>query len=480
MIEFLSQFWHWVVVAVDIFVAAVASGHVVLNKRDSRAACGWLGVIWLAPIVGTTLYLWLGINRIQRRAYRLRSRRVAPRTPNSTSTADWDGTASPSPCGHLLPLVHLVQRITDQPLFDRNLVKPLINGDEAFPAMLAAIETATSSITLCTYIFDNDRAGREFADALKRAADRGVEVRVLVDAVGSRYSWPSGTRLLAGSRVDVAKFLPTLTPWRFRYSNLRNHRKVLVIDGAIGFTGGMNIREGNYQDAGPQSIRDIHFQLEGRVVQQFQEAFALDWSFTTGELLEEDRWYQAQDSSGDVLARVISDGPDEDLDRLQYVIQGAITCAKSRITIVTPYFIPDYALISTLNMAALRGLVVEIVLPSQSNQRLVQWASMTILPQLLESGCRIWLSPPPFDHSKLMIVDGLWSLIGSANWDQRSLRLNFELDVECYDTDLASRLQSIADARIASSVRVTSDWLSSRGMLRRLRNGLARLASPYL
>ena len=347
--------------------------------------------------------------------------------------------------------------------------------------MLEAIERASKSITMCTYIFDSDRAGNVFANALRDAAGRSVEVRVLVDDVGSKYSWPPGIRLLAGSAAKVATFLPTIRPWWMRYSNLRNHRKLLVIDGTVAFTGGINIREGNYvDDPGRSPIRDVHFQIEGPVVHQLQEVFAVDWSFTTGEQLEGDIWYGTSEPQGKVLARAISDGPDEEIDRLHNTILGAISCASRRITIVTPYFIPDHALTSSLNTAAMRGIKVDIVLPQQGNLRLVQWASIATIPQVMESGCRIWLSPPPFDHSKLMIVDDEWTLIGSANWDQRSLRLNFELNVECYDAELARRLLALAEARIAVSSEFTPETLAAQTLPIRLRNNVARLASPYL
>jgi cardiolipin synthase len=211
-----------------------------------------------------------------------------------------------------------------------------------------------------------------------------------------------------------------------------------------------------------------------------QEAFANDWLFTTGEALRGDLWFPDLEHAGQVLARGISDGPDEDFEQLRWTILGALSIARRSVRIVTPYFLPDPALVSALNLAALRGVHVEILLPSKCNLPLVEWASRALWWQVLEHGCRLWLTPPPFDHSKLMIVDDGWVLLGSANWDARSLRLNFEYNLECYDADLARRLEKLIDAKRANAHAVTLEEVDQRSMPARLRDGLARLLTPYL
>src|SRR6185436_16670982 len=231
----------------------------------------------------------------------------------------------------------------------------------------------------------------------------------------------------------VARFLPTLPLWHFMTMNLRNHRKALVVDGRIGFAGGINLRHGNVlRDQPRRPVQDLHFQIEGPVVAQLQEAFVSDWVFTTREILEGESWFPKLEGGGDLIARVLTDGPDEDYDKLRWTLLAALAEAQSSVQIVTPYFLPDQVLIGVLNLAALRGVRVDIILPAHSNLPFVDWASRAMWWQVLERGCRIWLTPGPFDHSKLMIVDGHWCFFGSANWDTRSLRLNFELNVECY------------------------------------------------
>ena len=263
--------------------------------------------------------------------------------------------------------------------------------------------------------------------------------------------------------------------------NLRNHRKILVVDGATGFTGGMNLRQGNLVAQHPaQPVRDVHFRVAGPVVAQMQEVFAEDWQFTTGESLRGRAWFPALEPRGPVIVRGISDGPDEEFEKLTAVILGALSCAHKSVHIITPYFLPNGPLVSALNTAALRGVTVDIILPQENNLRWVGWASMAQLWQVLEWGCRVWLSPPPFDHSKAMVVDDEWSLIGSANWDARSLRLNFEFNLECYCPKLAARLRSIFEAKRRKARQVRLEDVDRRSLPVRLRDGIARLFSPYL
>jgi cardiolipin synthase len=367
------------------------------------------------------------------------------------------------------------------PLLPDNELEPLVGGDEAYPAMLRAIDGATRTIALSTYIFNRDRAGRPFIEALGRAVARGVEVRVLIDDFGSRHRWSSVIGPLRHAGVPVARFLPTLAPRWFPYLNLRNHRKILVVDGCVGFTGGMNILEDYLLGIRPRRPkRDLHFRMRGPAVASLWHVFAEDWAHTTGEDLCNDLWMPRGAGAGGMLARAVVDGPDDDRDPLLKVLLGALACARSRVAIATPYFLPDARLVSALETAALRDVQVDILLPGRNNHLLVQWASTAAVREVLEGRCRVWASPPPFDHTKLMVVDRAWSFIGSANWDARSLRLNFELNLECYSTDLAARLDGLFRDRLRDSAPLTLDRIDRRGLASRLRDGAARLFSPYL
>jgi cardiolipin synthase A/B len=336
-------------------------------------------------------------------------------------------------------------------------------------------------VVLAPSLFDADEAGYAFCESLAAAARRGVQVRVLIDDVGARYSRPSIVERLRRDGVTVARFMPTRLPWRARYFNLREHRKLLTIDGRRAFTGGMNIAAANLVSRKPpEAVRDVHFEVEGPVVAQLQEAFTEDWAFAAREELEGGRWFPEPSGDGPVLARAVPDGPDADFDKLRWTIMAALSCARKSVRIVTPYFLPDAPLIDALNMAALSAVRVDLVLPSVGNLALVQWASEAMLWQILKHGCRVFLTPPPFDHTKLIVVDDDWVFLGSANLDPRSLRLNFELNMECYDDTLARQVNTLIDAKLKSARELSLAEVDARSMPVRLRDGLARLLTPYL
>ena len=457
--------------------------HAVLWKRDSRAVIAWVGLAWLAPFLGAFAYFCFGVNRIQRKAVALNVRHVWEKnwlvklTPQEQRQRESLETEHPN----LVGLATLGRRLAGRALLPGNRIEALVNGDQAYPAMIEAIEQAAASVSLMSYIFESDRAGNRVAQALVDASQRGVEVRVLIDDVGSKYSEPNMVRQLCSEGISAASFLPTRLPRLPTYANLRNHRKILVVDGRIGFTGGTNIRDGHWLALDPPApVQCLHFRLEGPIVSHLQEAFASDWAFTTGKSLVGERWFPTLSRTGSVWCRGVEHGPDEDFEKLADLIAGALSCATSRVQVITPYFLPNSSLIQLLNVTAMRGVQVEIYLPVENNIRLVHWAAGPLLSQLLEKGCRVYYTPLPFDHTKLLIVDDVWTLIGSSNWDPRSLRLNFEFNVECYDADFARTMSELVSARAAGAREVTLQALRGRGIPARLRDGLARLASPYL
>jgi cardiolipin synthase A/B len=468
--------WSVAAAVVAFGLSLVASGHAVLHKRDVRAALGWVAFIWLAPVVGAAGYLVFGVNRIRRRAQALRPAAVRAR-PEDLPPAP----ALPAGAEHLRPLVSLADEVVRRPLVAGNAFTLLEGGDAAYPAMLAAIDRAERSVTFSTYIFDPGRAGDAFVEALERARAREVLVRVLIDAVGVRYRWPPVHRRLRKLGIPTALFLPRLTPIWLPFVNLRNHRKILVVDGKLGFTGGMNVRDDFLARAGhPPPFVDLQVKVEGPIVGHLQQAFAEDWAFTTGEVLDGPGFFPPLAAAGDVLARGVSDGPDEDFETIRWVLLGALATARTRVRIVTPYFLPDQSLVTALNVAAMRGVAVEVVLPARGNLPVVDWAQTAQLWQVLDHGCRVWRAAPPFDHTKAMTVDGVWSLLGSANWDPRSLRLNFELCVEAFDPGLAAQVDALVDARLAHAAAVTLADVDARPLALKLRDGVARLFSPYL
>ena len=479
----LAPVWHYLVLALTLLLSVFGSVHAILYKRESRAATLWVGFMWFAPLVGALLYFIFGINRIKRHAVLLRGNLTHFRVRHSESECSAVELVGrlPAEAQHLGPLAATTSKVLTRSLLRGNQVELLINGDAAYPAMLDAIANARHSVTLSTYIFDRDDVGLAFADALGEAVRRGVEVRVLIDATGMRYSWPTIGGALRRAGVRHARFLPTFPVWQLLSLNLRNHRKLLVVDGRIGFTGGMNLRDGHWLEKQPSHpVRDLQFRIEGPVVAHLQEVFADDWFFTTREALRGERWFPRLAMSGPVIARGIADGPDEDYGNLRWTILAALAAATRSVRIATPYFLPEPTIVAALNLAALRGVSVDIILPGRNNLPFVQWASTAQWWQVLERGCRIWLSPPPFDHTKIFVVDDCWALVGSTNWDPRSLRLNFEFNIECYDPALAEALAARFDELRQQSRPVTLAEVDARSLPVRLRDGTARLLTPFL
>lgn len=474
----LTHFWPHLAAGFSLLAALLAAAHALLHKRDVRAATLWLGIIWLLPALGPALYLVLGVNRIRRRAIQLGVHATGKGlVPGNFGEPEAEGAR------HLQMLARVVDRVVGQPLIPGNSIEPLVNGDEAFPAMLAAINAAQTSVSLASYIFDNDACGRRFVEALRAAQARGVAVRVLVDSAGTRYSFPSIMHPLKQAGLPAAKFLPSsiLAPWRATTINLRNHRKVMVVDGRIAFTGGMNLRLGNLLNDHPRSpVQDLHFRVTGPIVTRLQEAFVNDWAFTTDEILTGDQWFPELAGTGEVIARVIPDGPDGDFEKLRWTLLAALAEAQTSVQIITPYFLPDLTLVAALNLAVMRGVRVDILLPGKNNLPPVHWASRAMWWQVLERGCHLWLTPPPFDHSKLVVLDDHWVLLGSANWDPRSLRLNFELNVEAYGRDFALSMKKIVAQKLAGAHEVTLPEVDARSTPGKLRDAIARLFSPFL
>lgn len=475
--------------ALEIGAAATAAllalTHLLLNKRNVRASIGWSVFILLVPVLGPAAYLILGVNRIQRRALALRRLWVARLGQHTRFArqreAQSDTSVSVPEAAGMQSLSLLSQRVTGLPLQAGNAVQPLSSGAAAMEAMLAAIGKAQQSIGLETYIFDTGPLGLRFIAALTAAQQRGVEVRVLVDAFGLHYSRPNPLKLMKQRGLTTARFNPSRFLLALPHLNLRTHRKLLLVDGVQAFTGGMNIREGLLErDIPSKRIEDLHFALQGPIVEQMAHVFGENWAFASGEALEGPRWFPPQRVQGSVLARAIPDGPDEDLDKLRWVMLGAIAQSQRNLSIQTPYFLPDSDMFAALCVAALRGTRVRILLPERGNLPLVRWAMTPQLPWLMERGCEIRLLPEPFDHSKLMRVDEQWTLLGSSNLDPRSLRLNFEFNVECYDTELASALDALFASRWERARPVDPLTLVRRPLWKRLRDSAARLATPYL
>ncbi|MFC1690132.1 phospholipase D-like domain-containing protein [Pseudomonadota bacterium] len=455
--------------SIYLVITLVAATHALLHVRDSRAAFGWLGLIWVFPIAGALLYTLFGINRVHRKAQRI-SQETDTGAPKDTRT---------KPLGAGVLRNRPGFNITGQRLTEGNRVTTLYNGEQAYPEMLKAIENAQKEVLLSSYIFDNDDTGRLFVEKLVAARDRGCSVNVLVDDVGIRYSLPTIIRALKKQGVAYKRFMPLkLIPPSFSI-NLRTHRKILVTDRSLGFAGGMNIGDRQLVEGNSaHRASDLHFRFEGPVIRELVSLFADDWRFSKGEPL--DHWEAEQIAQGAAQCRVISDGPDDTLDSMMLVIMGAIASARNRVWIMTPYFLPERQMMGCLQAAALSGVDVKVMIPEKNNWPLVQWALQHNMIEMLDAGVEILRRPPPFAHSKCIIIDDDYALVGSSNLDPRSLRLNFELGVEVFEPGFNQELGEHFQACYASCKPFTMQEIKDRQTLARLRDSTSALFTPYL
>lgn len=455
-----------------IVLAGAVTLHVLERKRDVAAATAWIGLAWLSPIVGSALYFLFGVNRVQRRAFRAGRGRA------------WDWAEDPATFlnprhDHFAPLERAIGVLTGRPPKLGNHVRLLHNGDEAYPLMLDAIAAARMSIALSSYIFEADAVGGKFIAALMAAKARGVQIRVIVDGLGSGYWYSPAYHRLVRAGIPVARFMHTLVPWRMAFLNLRSHKKILVTDGNRAFTGGLNIGNSNMLASNPPDpVRDMHFDVTGPVVAQVTEAFAGDWHFCTGERLSGEPWFPALTETGTAAARIITSGPDQDVYKIEFAMLQAIGCAQRSIKILTPYFLPDERLMSALVLAAMASITVDVVIPECCDHPVMDWAMRAHVAPLLRAGGRVWRAPLPFEHSKLFVIDDGWSLIGSANWDMRSLRLNFELNMEVCCPQFGALVTGTIERRQANPLTLAE--LRARPLPMRLRDSAVRLLLPYL
>ncbi|CAN7666919.1 phospholipase D-like domain-containing protein [Rhizobium rhizogenes] len=487
MFDLLIAHWGQFLAVLSIAMGTVAAIHAAMTKEDVRAAIGWVGVIILSPIVGAVLYAVAGINRI-RRASLSSQRSVLFQKDAAGELASFDaqGDIVRRTFGERFgSMKTLGDRVSRYPMSTGNTIEMLESGDAAYAAMKAAIDGAERSILLETYIFDRDPIGLRIADSLIAAVKRGVSVRVLIDAVGARYSVPSIMGYLGKGGVEVYVFNGNvIIGLRLPYANLRTHRKILVVDGRIALTGGMNIRQGFTREfAADHCAHDTHFCVIGPAVADLFNTAAEDWRFVTGEVLSGDHWRIAMPASepgAPVFMRVIVSGPDRSLETNHKMLIGALSIARTSIRIMSPYFLPDRELISALVTAARRGVEVDIVVPAANNLVLVDRAMTAQFDQMLKNYCRIWRAEGAFDHSKLMAVDGTWAYVGSSNLDPRSLRLNFEVDLEVIDHGFARAIEARIDTVLEAAKPVDLAKLRARPFIVRLIEKILWLGSPYL
>ncbi|MDF1622946.1 MAG: phospholipase D-like domain-containing protein [Pseudohongiella nitratireducens] len=464
----------WLLPLLVLVWGLLTASHALLHKQDSKAAFGWIALCIILPVAGPILYLLFGINRV---------RSKAQRDYITKMNRDALDTLSMPPGKNFAPHAMIGQRLTRKGLTSCHEIQIYENGEALYPAMLEAIEQAEKRILLASYIFDSKKTGKSIAAALDRAQRRGVEVKVILDGLGEYMYVPRIGHTLKRLGIDFVRFNPiSILPPSLNI-NMRNHRKMMIVDSKVGFTGGQNIGDHHLADAPENlhSVRDVHFSLTGQIVDELEWAFWKDWHYCTGDnqTLAFEGNHQL-DLESETWTRLIVDGPNKDLDKLNHLILGQISAASKRVFIMTPYFLPTLDLMGALIAAELRGVEVTVLLPRNNNIKLADWASRSIIRELLEADVDIRYIEGKFVHSKLLLIDDQYSLIGTANIDPRSLRLNYELAVEVFSADFNARIERYFLSFCKDAKPCTLSQLNSRSLPIRLRDSLAWLFSPYL
>jgi cardiolipin synthase len=469
-----STLWHlphiraWLTAGWALYLLWLG-GWIVLQKRDPAATLSWLISLAALPYFGFLIYYVFGPQRLKRqRARRLRHRVTLPCDADSSTV-------------EMLELQTLAQATTGLASSDASSVGLLVDGCNKYPALLEAIRNARHHVHLEYYILEPDSTGGALLDALVERARAGVAVRLLVDAVGSKRAKKRFFAPLLEAGGELAWFHPARfwLPWRRPWLNLRTHRKIVIIDGEVGFIGGINITDEEDERLRKDAYRDLHLRLEGRILRGLQDVFVEDWAYATRRRDFVDALARAlpKPSPGAIRVQLLTSGPDSGWEAIHRLHVSSIHAATRRVWLATPYFVPGEAALMALTSAALGGLDVRLLVPKMSDSRLVTYCVRSYFDELLAAGVKIFEYGPRMLHSKALLVDDHLAIIGSANFDQRSFRLNFEASLLIDDAGIAAELDQLLRDEFAGAAQVQHRDLSLGG---RLAESLARLVAPLL
>ncbi len=445
---------------------------IMLQKRDPAATLSWLLSLALLPYLGFLIYQVLGPQRIKRQHLR----RAQLRTSLPVVEA---GSSDPE----IRELCLLGHHTTALPPSSAHSVRLLVDGAATYDAILADIAQARCHVHLEYYIFNPDRSGTAFRDALIERARAGVQVRLLIDALGSARTNARFLQPLIDAGGEFERFHPSHFGriWKRTWVNMRSHRKIVVIDGRIGYTGGINVTDEENERLRSDAYRDLHMRLEGNVVRELQQVFIEDWAYASGRL-DFVPGVLAQmpplAAHGSIHAQVLTSGPDSSWETIHRILVGAIHAAKRRVWLTTPYFVPGQAAMMALTSAARAGLDVRLLVPRMSDSLLVTLAARSYYGDLLVAGAKIHEYGPRMLHTKSLLVDDSVCIVGTANFDNRSFRLNFENAILCENAELGAQLAQLFESELAHAPQVLRRY--GRPLRERMPEAVARLMSPLL
>lgn len=466
----------WTLLAIDIVLVIMALVKVLLEELQPFKAMFWVMTIIFVPILGLVLFFFFGKNLHKKRLLSDRTHMLIAERIYEGFTAQDDLVI---PARHER-VINFFARLTLAFPFKNNRIEILSEGSDFFLNLLHDIGQAQSHIHLITYIFTDDALGRLVADALIDKAREGVEVRVIYDDVGS---WETSNRFferLRGAGVDVVSFMPVRFPAFTGKVNYRNHRKIAVIDGRVGFIGGMNIADRYVRGTEWGSWRDTHFRVEGSGAAGLQVSFLSDWSATTKQHITGADYFPQSERHTDNILQIVPSGPFGQWRALLQADSYAVSNARRRIWIQTPYYLPSDVLNTALQVAALAGVDVRLMLPARSDSKIVDLASHSYLDDMMKAGVKILFYKPGFLHSKLLIIDDMLTVIGSANMDFRSFEHNFEINAFVYDPEFTARMDAVFRDDASHCHALTPGEWFNRPRPRRWAESLMRVFSPLL
>ena len=463
---------HWVIVVLLVawpVYLVVLSVWIVMQRSEPVATLSWMMALAFLPYVGFLIYYILGPQRIQRSGNRREAAHKAVGERGQRKAEGTDGA-----------LDRLAQAMTGFPPATATKVDLLIDGGATYDALVTAIESAQNTVHIEYYIYAGDRTGTRIRDALIERAKAGVKVRMLLDGVGTKLA-RKFVLPLHDAGVELAFFHPVrwwMLPFARPKLNMRSHRKIVICDGTIGFTGGINVTDDENERLNPQAFHDLHMRIEGDAVRWLQVAWLEDWHYATQKKLAEDSLF-AEPAPGPIKAQVIPAGPDNDWEPIHRTQVDAIHRAEKRVWLATPYFVPSRAALFAIEGAAMSGLDVRVIIPKRSDSRLVTAAARSYFDKLLKAGVRVYEYGPRMLHSKALLVDDEIAVVGTSNFDTRSFSLNFEIVMLFCDRGVAERLEASLTADMAAAKEVTADSRKP-SFLSRLGEDACRLFSPIL
>jgi cardiolipin synthase A/B len=477
----MSEYFSWsLLYYLSEWIIRVVMLFVVPRKRTPNSAMAWLLVVFFLPWPGLILYLMLGRYRLPRRRIEQHGEFLEALRAADQRLAGDPNITHPEIGLHAQEAVKLAEKLGYMPILGGNDVELIAATEDFIDKLLADIDAARQHVHLLFYIFADDGTGRRVAESLARAVARGVKCRVLVDAVGSRPMFKRLARRMIEQGIEVRQALPVgLFRRRMARVDLRNHRKLAVIDGRVGYTGSQNLVDAGY---GRKDLAwyDLMVRLSGPILLELQSVFAADWYFETEEVLEGSEYFPQPPLVGEIAVQTLPSGPTYPTENYQRIVVAALYAAERRVTITSPYFVPDAAFLQAMQTAVLRGVEVELVVPRRCDQILVGAAGRSYFDDVLEMGVKLYLYDKGLLHAKTMCVDDAIAFIGSSNFDIRSFALNFEINLLFYGPEVAIQLHSQQRRYMADSFPLTAARWEQRPAARKLFQNIARLLSPLL